>query len=261
MSGISLRELSKTFPTADGAELLVLDRLSFEVADQEFVCLLGPSGSGKTVSLNIIAGLLQASSGSVVVDGTPVSARTPTYGYVFQQPRLLPWMTVEDNLRFALRAKSGLKLPNEANRIAAAIELVGLVGYERFFPHQISGGQQQRVGIARAFCREPQLLLMDEPFSSLDELTARRLRRELIDLWIGHRKTVLFVTHDISEASYLADTIVIYTPKPTRVAQVLRIDAPRPRHYGSEALHEVEKQVLDVFQRSLAEFESLSSEH
>jgi ABC-type nitrate/sulfonate/bicarbonate transport system ATPase subunit len=251
MSQVSVRDLCKTFVRAEG-DLDVLDHVSFDVANQEFVCLLGPSGSGKSVSLNIVAGLLEASSGEVLVDGVPTTQKRPVYGYVFQQPRLLPWLSVQDNVRFALRAATGRAVPNEAQRIKQTLEQVGLSGYERFYPHQISGGMQQRVGIARAFSRDPELLLMDEPFSSLDEITARRLRAELIGTWSRNRKTVLFVTHDIAEASFLADKIVIYTPKPTRIARILKVDLPRPRSYGSTEVQDVERMVLNAFEASLA---------
>ncbi|MCL5960402.1 MAG: ABC transporter ATP-binding protein [Chloroflexi bacterium] len=255
MSRIEIRNLVKSFRRADGGELLVLDNASFVVGDETFVCLLGPSGSGKSVTLNIIAGLLDQTSGEVLIDSVAMRSKAARYGYVFQQPRLLPWRTVEDNIRFALRADSGRKVPQEENRIRAVLSMVNLTGYERFYPHQISGGMQHRVAIARAYCRDPQLLLMDEPFSSLDEITARKLRAELVDTWMKNKKTVIFVTHDIIEACYLSDKIIVYTPKPTRVAAEIDINLARPREYGSAELYEVEKRVLGVFETSLKEFE------
>lgn len=253
MSSIAVENLTKVFHTA-GQALKVLDDVSFTVSEQEFVCLLGPSGSGKSVTLNCIAGLLAPTAGEVRVDGTAVSLRPPACGYVFQQPRLLPWRTVEDNLRFALRAETGRPVPGEDERIGAVLELVNLRGYEKFYPHQISGGMQHRVGIARAYVRDPGLLLMDEPFASLDEITARRLREELVKTWMRDRRTVVFVTHDIIEACYLADRIIVYTPKPTRIAAELSVDLPRPRAYGSDELYQVEKRVLEVFERTMQTF-------
>jgi ABC-type nitrate/sulfonate/bicarbonate transport system ATPase subunit len=185
----------------------------------------------------------------VKVGGVPVNQKKPHYGYVFQQPRLMPWRTVEQNLRFALRAESGRAVPDEDERVRKVLELVNLSGYEHFYPHQISGGMQHRVGIARAYVRNPDLLLMDEPFGALDELTARRLRSELKD-----RRTVVFVTHDIVEACYLADRIVVYTPKPTRIAQIIEINLPHPRVYGSPELHAIETEVLSAFERSISQF-------
>ncbi|MDE2194341.1 ABC transporter ATP-binding protein, partial [Pseudomonas sp.] len=171
-----------------------------------------------------------------------------------QQPRLMPWRTVEENLRFALRAESGRRVKNEDERLRSVLELVNLKGYEKFYPHEISGGMQHRVGIARAYVRDPGLLLMDEPFGALDEITARRLRMELVETWVRQRKTVVFVTHDIIEACYLADRIVVYTPKPTRIAQIIENTLPRPRRYGSDEMHEIESRVLAVFENSMKDF-------
>jgi ABC-type nitrate/sulfonate/bicarbonate transport system ATPase subunit len=253
MSSIEIKNLVKVFDTGTGP-LTVVDDVSFNVAEGEFVCLLGPSGSGKSVTLNCIAGLLGVTSGDITVDGVSVAEKKPHYGYIFQQPRLLPWRTVEENLQFALRAETGRAAPDEKERIAAVLELVNLAGYEKFYLHQISGGMQNRVGIARAYVRNPDLLLMDEPFGALDEITARKLRSELVATWMRDKRTVVFVTHDIVEACYLADRILIYTPKPTRIASVIEIKLPRPRIYGSREMHEVESEVLAVFERSISAF-------
>lgn len=252
MSDIVVRNVTKVFNTASGP-LKVLDDVSFSVKDQEFVCLLGPSGAGKSVTLNCISGLLDCTAGGVEVDGVPVAQKQPSYGYVFQQPRLMPWRTVEENLRFALRAETGRAVPDEDRLIREVLALVNLSGYEKFYPHQISGGMQHRVGIARAYVRNPGLLLMDEPFGSLDEISARRLRSELVDAWLQKRRTVIFVTHDIIEACFLADRIIVYTPKPTRIASVLEVNLPHPREYGSDELYQIEKQVLGIFEHSLRE--------
>jgi ABC-type nitrate/sulfonate/bicarbonate transport system ATPase subunit len=253
MARVLVRNLTKLFETPAGP-LKILDSISFSIAEGEFVCLLGPSGSGKSVTLNCVAGLIAATSGSVEVDGVPVSREQPSCGYVFQQPSLLPWRTVEENLRFALRARSGRALPGEETKIRQVLELVSLQDYRHFYPHQISGGMQQRVGIARAYVGNPGLLLMDEPFSSLDEITARRLRADLVQVWMRDRRSVVFVTHDIIEACYLADRILVYTPKPTRIAAELQVALPRPRQYGNDDLYKVEKKVLEVFDHSLHSF-------
>jgi ABC-type nitrate/sulfonate/bicarbonate transport system ATPase subunit len=253
MSSIEISNLVKVFDTGTGP-LKVVDDISFNVGEGEFVCLLGPSGSGKSVTLNCIAGLLDATHGQIKVDGIPVSEKKPHYGYIFQQPRLMPWRTVEENLQFALRGETGHAPPDEKKRIADVLDLVNLTGYEKFYMHQISGGMQNRVGIARAYVRNPDLLLMDEPFGALDEMTARKLRAELISAWTRDKRTVVFVTHDIVEACYLADRILVYTPKPTRIAAVIDIKLPRPRIYGSEEMHKVESEVLAVFERSISEF-------
>jgi ABC-type nitrate/sulfonate/bicarbonate transport system ATPase subunit len=256
MSHIEVNNLVKTFDTGNGP-LTVVDDISFAVAKGEFICLLGPSGSGKSVTLNCIAGLLAPTRGSVRIDGVSTADQQPNYGYIFQQPRLMPWRTVKQNLQFALRAESGRPAPDEERRIADVLDLVNLSGYESFYPHQISGGMQNRVSIARAYVRNPDLLLMDEPFGALDEMTARKLRSELVTAWMRDRRTVMFVTHDIVEACYLADRIFVYTPKPTKIAAEIVIDLPRPRIYGSEEMHAVESQVLEVFERSISGFAAM----
>ena len=253
MSQIEVSQLTKVFDTA-GGKLKVVDDVSFKVGEGEFVCLLGPSGSGKSVTLNCIAGLLDITEGDIRVDGVSVRERKPNYGYIFQQSRMLPWRTVRENLLFALRAETGRQVQGEDQRIKDVLALVNLSGYEDFYMHQISGGMQNRVGIARAYVRNPDLLLMDEPFGALDEMTARHLRSELVTTWTRDRRTVVFVTHDIVEACYLADRIVIYTPKPTSIAAVIEIDLPRPRVYGSAELHAIESRVLAVFEKSLSDF-------
>ncbi|MBI3077359.1 MAG: ABC transporter ATP-binding protein [Deltaproteobacteria bacterium] len=253
MSTIVLQEVSRTFRRADGGPLLVLDRVSFTVREGEFLCLLGPSGSGKSITLNLIAGLLPPSGGEILLDGRPLRQTPLRYGYVFQQPRLFPWRTVEENLRFALRAETGRRVQGEEERIQAVLDLVNLAEYRHYYPHQISGGMQHRVAVARAYCREPALLLMDEPFSSLDEITARHLRAELVQTWMKNRVTVLFVTHDITEAAYLADRVLLYTPKPTRVAREIPVGLPRPRRYGSAELFEVERVILEAFEETMVQ--------
>jgi ABC-type nitrate/sulfonate/bicarbonate transport system ATPase subunit len=253
MSNIQITNLTKKFDTSEGL-LTVIDDVSFDVKQGEFVCLLGPSGAGKSVTLNCIAGLLDATHGEIRIDGVSVVDKKPNYGYIFQQPRLIPWRTVEQNLLFALRAETGRPVPKEKERIADVLELMSLTGYEKFYIHQISGGMQSRVSIARSYIRNPDLLLMDEPFGSLDEMTARKLRSELVSTWMRDMRTVVFVTHDIVEACYLADRVLIYTPKPTRIAAVINVDLPRPRTYGSDELHQIESKILAVFERSISQF-------
>jgi ABC-type nitrate/sulfonate/bicarbonate transport system ATPase subunit len=253
MSNIIISGLTKEFETT-GGPIKILDNIDLTVGEGEFMCLLGPSGAGKSVTLNCISGFLTPTAGNIAVDGFLVTQKRPHYGYVFQQPRLMKWRTVEENLRFALRAESGNRVKDEDTCIKDVLELVNLTGYENFYPHQISGGMQHRVGIARAYIRDPGLLLMDEPFGALDEITARRLRAELVNTWMRDRRTVVFVTHDIIEACYLADRIVVYTPKPTRIASIINVDLPRPREYGSPEMHEVESRVLAVFEQTMKDF-------
>ena len=250
MNAIVFNNVNLEFSTKQG-RMKVLDQVSFEVEEGSFTCLLGPSGAGKSVTLNILAGILQATSGEILVKGHPRGSIPIRYGYVFQQPRLLPWRTVRENIRFVLKAIQIKDRKEQDRRIDSVLSLVGLMEYGRLYPQQLSGGMQQRVGIARAYAMEPDILLMDEPFSSLDEITARSLREELIQTWLRVQRTIVFVTHDIAEASYLADQILLYTPKPTRVAASLHPDIPRPRKYGSEELFRVEQQVMREFERSM----------
>jgi ABC-type nitrate/sulfonate/bicarbonate transport system ATPase subunit len=249
-AAVTISHLTKSFQSNDKGDLIVLKDVSFEVEPNEFVCILGPSGCGKSTILNILSGLETPSSGDATFfDGDP--SRQSSIGYIFQEPRLLPWQTVSDNIRFVLKH---LPLPEQEKsaRIQEALQQVGLTEFAQSYPYQLSGGMQARVAIARALAKDPDLLLMDEPFSSLDEITARRLRAELIGTWSRNKKTVLFVTHDIAEASFLADKIVIYTPKPTRIARILKVDLPRPRSYGSTEVQDVERMVLNAFEASLA---------
>jgi ABC-type nitrate/sulfonate/bicarbonate transport system ATPase subunit len=234
--------LSKRF----GA-LSVLEDLQLAVAKEELVCILGPSGSGKSTLLNIIAGLENGYSGEVRRGASRV-------GYLFQEPRLLPWLSAERNVDFALDT---CRVPNERraelkNRYFA---LVGLSDFRSYYPHQLSGGMRQRLALVRALCVEPGILLMDEPFSGLDELTARRLRIDLLRIWRETRKTIVFVTHNAYEASYLADRVLVMARG--RIRDEIRVRVPRPRDYDDPAIFEVNR---DVVRRFLAAAEHPSGE-
>lgn len=241
---IIVRNLVKTFPDEQGGERTVLDRLSLTVADGAFVSIIGPSGCGKSTTLNIIAGLVPATAGVVEVAGEPVGdahRRRARIGYVFQHPRLLNWLTVGQNIEFVLQA-AGVARSEWRGRVADTLNLVGLEEYRDMFPLRLSGGQQQRVSIGRALATEPEVVLMDEPFSHLDEITAGRLRTELIEIWQRTAKTVLFVTHDISEAVLLSERIVILGTR-GGVIEELEVSVPRPRVGQDEKLFEMERRV------------------
>src|SRR3972149_492144 len=206
---IALENLSKAFQHPNGAVTQVFAPLTFQIEGSTFVSLVGPSGCGESTLLNIIAGLEAPTAGQVTVDGRPIGSdrgRSLRVGYVFQNPRLLNWLTVAGNIEFALEA-TGVSRERWRALVDQYIGLVGLRGTEDHFPLHLSGGMQQRVGIARALAIDPEIVLMDEPFSHLDDITARRLRSELIQIWQRERRTVIFVTHDILEAVYLADRI------------------------------------------------------
>jgi NitT/TauT family transport system ATP-binding protein len=219
---LTVRDLSVIFPDSNGG-LEALASATFDVCPQEFVCLLGPSGSGKSTLLRVLAGLLRPTSGSVSFAGGQ-----PKIGMVFQQATLMPWRTVLQNIMLPLELEA---VPETERRARALdlVELVGLQGFENAWPRDLSGGMAQRVSIARALIHDPDLLLLDEPFGSLDALTRERMWTELSRIWQARRKTVLMVTHSISEALFLADRVLVLTQRPGRVKADLTVDLPRPR--------------------------------
>jgi NitT/TauT family transport system ATP-binding protein len=247
---IELRDVEKRFLTAQGGYLVALEHATFSVQQNEFVCILGPSGCGKSTILNVLCGLERATGGQVTIASQAARGDGPLLAYVFQDARLLPWRTVQQNLEFVLQARR-LDSAVVQQRIAEAIELVGLGGFEGAYPHQLSGGMQQRVAIARALCVDPLVLLMDEPFSALDEITARSLRKQLLEIWERRKKTVLFVTHNCFEATFLADRIILMTQRPGRVYREVTVDLPRPRDYDDPEVFAFSSRVVKDFLRQI----------
>jgi ABC-type nitrate/sulfonate/bicarbonate transport system ATPase subunit len=224
---IEVDAVDKRFGT-DSSALPVLDRISLTIQDNEFVALLGRSGCGKTTLLNIIAGLLPATSGEVRVDGRPVTGPGQGKGMVFQQHALFPWLTAVENVEFGCKSR-GMGRAERHGIARQLIQLVGLDGVEERYPAQLSGGMQQRVAIARALALDPEILLMDEPFGALDEFTRMDMQDELLRVWQARRKTVVFVTHSIPEALVLADRVVLMDAQPGRIKEAFTVDLPRPR--------------------------------
>lgn len=226
---ISIRDLSLVFPTAD-QPVTALSHVDLSIRRGDFVSFIGPSGCGKTTLMRVIADLVQPTSGTLTVNGvSPAQARQArAYGYVFQAPALFAWRTVRRNVMLPLEIM-GVPAAERQARAARYLGMVGLEGFERKFPWQLSGGMQQRVSIARALAVEPELLLMDEPFGALDEITRDRLNEHLLRLWDRMGKTVIFVTHSISEAVYLSSRIVVMSPRPGRILEVIENDLPRDR--------------------------------
>src|SRR3989304_1213443 len=214
--------LEATFPGEDGGLRALVD-VSFEVCQSQFVCILGPSGSGKSTLLRVLAGVLEPTSGSVYFKGGP-----PRIGFVFQQSNLMPWRSVLDNIRLPLELE-GADAESARMRSQELIELVGLEGFENSWPHDLSGGMAQRVAIARALVHDPDILLLDEPFGSLDALTRERMGFELLRIWQLRQKTVIMVTHSISEALFLADEVLVLSQRPGSIKMSLKVDLPRPR--------------------------------
>lgn len=238
---IHVDEVSKSFQQSDGSRLHVLDDISFTADMQDFICLLGPSGCGKSTLLNLVAGLDTATRGEITVEG---SRNDPTVGFVFQDPRLLDWRTVRSNLELALR---GMGVPKREwdDRIDYYLELVDLADFVNEYPQALSGGMKQRVALARALAIESDVILMDEPFGSLDEITARGLRRDLIEIWAAERKTILFVTHNALEAAFLARRILVMSQRPASIIQDRRIDLDHPRNLDNPKLVEIAEACLD----------------
>ncbi len=225
-----IKNVSKTFDT-EGNKILVLDNISFAVDDNDFICIVGPSGCGKSTLLRIIVGLEKPTSGEVLFKGEVISPDNPKVAMVFQNFALFPWLTVQENIELVLES---LKLGKDSGKIACKyIKAVGLDGFEKVYPRELSGGMKQRVGFARALAVEPILLCMDEPFSSLDALTAQNLKDELLLLWADKTMppdAVIMVTHNVEEAVYLANRIIVLSPRPGKVLADLRIELERPRN-------------------------------
>jgi len=231
---IRFKAATKRYDGVDGEHTAIQD-VSFHVGDGEFVCLLGPSGCGKSTVLNLVAGFLLPSSGSVFFDDRLVTEPGPERGVVFQEPTLFPWLTVRGNVEFGLAA-AGMPRQKRKELAGAALELVGLSGFEAEYPHTLSAGMQQRVALARVLVFEPRALLMDEPFSSLDANSRERLQDEVLRIWQCRRRTVLFVTHNVDEAVYLADRVIVMGPPPRSIRGEVVIDLARPRDRSSDTL-------------------------
>jgi ABC-type nitrate/sulfonate/bicarbonate transport system ATPase subunit len=226
---VSLDDIRMVF-RSDGNSVEVLDRISLDVREGEFVCILGPSGCGKSTLLNILAGFLPPSGGQARIDGEPVRGPDPRRIFVFQERGVFPWLTVEGNIGFGLFR---LAAEERERRIAYYVKLVGLGGFERAYPHELSGGMKQRLEVARALAVNPDMLFLDEPFGALDSITRLGMRSELLRIWELERKTVLFVTHDIEEAVQLADRVVVLSSRPARIRRIVEIDIPHPRDISS----------------------------
>jgi ABC-type nitrate/sulfonate/bicarbonate transport system ATPase subunit len=231
VAGLLIDAVSRTFPGLRGRPATrALEPTSLTVDDHDFLVLLGPSGCGKSTLLRIVAGLDQPTTGRVLVNGAPVRGPGADRGMVFQSYTLFPWLTVEENIRFGLREKR--MAAAEQVRVAAHyVERVGLHGFEHHYPRTLSGGMQQRTALARALANDPEILLLDEPFGALDNQTRALMQELLLSIWEADRKTVLFVTHDIDEAIFMANRVAVLTARPGRIKTELAITLPRPRHY------------------------------
>ncbi len=237
--------IAKSFITSAGAVVEALREVSFGVEEGQFVCVVGPSGCGKTTLLNILAGLETQDAGRVWLDGEEIVGPDASKGMIFQDYALFPWRTVLKNIEFGpeLRGQAAYERAALAQRYA---RLVGLEGFEHSYPHELSGGMRQRVAIARALANDPRLLLMDEPFGALDAQTRKMMQGELLRIWEQARKTIVFVTHSVIEAVYLADRVVVLTARPGQVKGIVDVPIPRPRSYREGEYLRVRERVLDL---------------
>jgi NitT/TauT family transport system ATP-binding protein len=242
---IAVEDLTVRYDAAGGPPITVLEGLDLEVAAGEFLSLMGPSGCGKTTLLNVLAGLVEPASGTLRVDGEVVDPGEFSYGYVFQEPRLLDWRTAAENVAFALRGK-GVPESEHDERTRHWLGRLGLADAAGQYRRELSGGQRQRVGVARALAVDPDVLLMDEPFSSLDAVSARRIRGDLLDLWAETGKEVVFVTHDIGEAVALSDRVLFMNER-GEIFDRAEIPHSRPREFDDPALAETERRLSERF--------------
>lgn len=241
---LSIKDLRKVYKTRDG-ELEAIGKVTFDVKDQEFVSIVGPSGCGKSTLLRIVAGLLEKTEGEIIVDKTKFNPDKEV-GFVFQKALLLDWRKVIDNVLLPIEI---LKLDKRkyVDRAMELLEMVGLKGFENRYPNELSGGMQQRVSIARALIHDPKLILMDEPFGALDAITREKMNLELMRIWSESKKTVLFITHEIAEAVFLSDRVIVLSARPSRQVGSFDIDLPRPRGIDLKTTPEFNKYVIDVY--------------
>ncbi|MBW2148909.1 MAG: ABC transporter ATP-binding protein [Deltaproteobacteria bacterium] len=237
---IRVERLTKMF-----GDLLVLDDLNFDIYDGEFLCVVGPTGCGKTTFCNVVSRLLPATRGSITMDTEEIDPTRHNISFVFQEPSCIPWRTVWQDIGIGLEIK-GINSREAHQRLVDIINMVELKGFEKFYPHQLSAGMKQRVAIARAFVTEPDLLLMDEPFGQLDTSTRFQIENRLIEVWQKTKRTVIFVTHNLEEAVYLAERILVLTNKPTTVKEVVHVRLPRPRNFADPEFVKIRRRVTDL---------------
>jgi len=232
---IEVKSVSMFFKTLKGGEVHALNNVTFNIKEGEFVSIVGPSGCGKSTLLRIIAGLIKPSSGEVIINGMKITEPSSNIGFVFQHPVLMPWKKVRENILFPVKLMKGNVSDAKVNTL---ISKLGLDGFENAYPFELSGGMQARVAIGRALVYNPEILLMDEPFGSLDALTRENLCLELLKIWDDYKQTVIFVTHDISEAVYLADKVVVMSPRPGTVKEIFNVELERPRDFSTRGKYE-----------------------
>lgn len=256
MPTINIKNISKAYEGEDGETVQALRNINLEIQDGEFVCIVGPSGCGKSTLLEIVAGLQKQTEGSVFLDDTPVNGPSRDIGVVFQDAALFPWRTIKRNILYGMET-AGVPKKDQEERLEYYLQLMGLKGFENKYPSQLSGGMRQRAGIARTLIMNPKVTLMDEPFSAVDHLTRCTLQEELIRIREKEKKTVLFVTHDINEAVYLADRVILLTPRPGKIQSEYQIRLPHPRSRMDEYLVQTASKIVADISRGESRKESL----
>lgn len=248
---LSVEHIDRVYSDDGGKQTTALDDVSFDVYEGEFVSLVGHSGCGKTTLLRLIAGLDGSQGGELLLDGSPITGPNPERGFVFQQGSLFPWLTVRQNIAFGLKARGTYR--RRRAEVDEYLHLIGLDGFGDSYPHQVSGGMAQRVAIARSLINNPRVLLLDEPMGALDSFTRADLQDKLLALWQKNHTTMILVTHDVDEAIYLSDRIVLMTPRPGKVAEEITVDFPRPRDRTSEAFLSLRADILGKLHLTSAE--------
>jgi NitT/TauT family transport system ATP-binding protein len=258
---IQIEHLNKQYDDKAGKPVDVLKDINLEIGKGEFVSILGPSGCGKSTLLSIVAGLTKSTSGGIMVAGNPIKKPGKDRGMVFQQAALFPWLNVRDNVTFPL--KKEMPKSEAGQQAAKYLHMVQLGNYQEHYPHELSGGMQQRVAIARALAMDPEVLLMDEPFGALDEQTRSRLHSQLETIWMETKKTVLFVTHSISESIKLSDRIIVMGTRPGTILADIKVDIPRPREEHKEEMVQIEEHIMSYLKKEIDKVvsEELAYEH
>lgn len=241
---IKIENVHKEFVNPDGSKVVALNDVNLNVKPGSFVTLIGPSGCGKTTLLRAIAGLGLAESGTISVDGEKITKAGVDRGYVFQQANLFPWLNIRNNIAFGLKARGGYKENKE--EVDQFIEMVGLKEFAKSYPHQISGGMCQRAALARTLVGHPKVLLLDEPLGALDAFTRMNMQDMILDLWKQYNTTMVMVTHDVDEAIYMSDQVIVMSARPAKVEQIIDIDLPRPRRRGQDVFMNYRKQILKI---------------
>lgn len=243
---IKINNVYKSFKSLDPSkeDTLALNGVDLKIEPGSFVSLIGPSGCGKSTLLRIIGGLDKATSGELFLDGNKIIKPGSDRGFAFQGSNLFPWLTVEKNIAFGLKARHIYK--KEKEEVQKFVDLVGLKGFEKSYPHQLSGGMQQRASLARALVGHPSVLLLDEPLGALDAFTRMTLQDEILKIWKQNNMTMLMVTHDVDEAIYMSDKVVVMSSRPSKVEEIIDIDLPRPRARSQDTFHQYRTRILDV---------------